>query len=255
VSGIGVVVALSREIPAGFIRSDRCQHREAHAFRVYAWAPASARHVAVQAGVGCVRAAEGARFLIRRFPLQGLVSFGFAGGLAPELARGTVVIGTEVVCEERSDSCALANHGLIEQFHSAARGAGLPVQRGRLVTSPQIVADPISRADLRRKSGACVVDMETAGISAVAEAAGLPWVAVRAVVDGATDTLPPAFASLLRQDGRVAARPLLRLLCRSPQQVWRLLRLAGGTVVAHRRLSEVFAHWTQISGPQCHEPG
>jgi nucleoside phosphorylase len=256
VSGIGVVVALPREIPAGFIRSDSCQHQEVHPFSVYAWTPAPARHVAVQAGVGRARAAEGARLLIRRFSLQGLVSFGFAGGLAPELARGTLVIGTEVVCEERSDSCASANHDLVEQFHAAARSARLAVQRGRLVTSQHIVADAASRADLRKKSGACAVDMETAGISAVAEAAGLPWVAVRAIVDGATDTLPLACATILREDGHIATRPLVRLLCRSPQQVWRIVRLAGGTVMAHRRLSQVFEHWTQMCGPQRHhEPG
>jgi nucleoside phosphorylase len=138
VSGIGVVVALPREIPAGFVRFDIRQRVETPSFSIYRSAPVATQHVAVQAGVGRTRAAEGARLLVRRFSPQGLVSFGFAGGLAPELARGTLIIGTEVVCGERSTKCVAANRDLVEQFRAAAIAEELPVQQGRLVSSRDI---------------------------------------------------------------------------------------------------------------------
>jgi adenosylhomocysteine nucleosidase len=253
VSGIGVVVALPREIPAGFVRFDVRQRMGTHPFTFYRSASAATQHVAVQAGVGRTRAAAGARLLIRRFSPRGLVSFGFAGGLAPELARGTLIIGTEVVCEGWSGTRAAASRDLAEQFRAAADVEKLPVQQGRLVTSRSIVADPASKAHLRDKSGACAVDMETVGIVEAAEEAGLPWVAVRAIVDSAADTLPPACVATLHEDGHVALGRLLRMVGRSPQLLWYLVRLAGDTAIARRCLSQAFARWAESLVVPCHQ--
>lgn len=254
-NGIGVVVAVPREIPAGFVRIDNHQRVAPCALAVYRSASAAAQHVAVQAGVGCTRAAEGARLLIRRFSPQALVSFGFAGGLTPGLARGTLIIGTEVVCENASPTWA-ADRDLVQQFQAAADAEALPVQQGRLVTSRHMVADPASKADLRGKSGACAVDMETIGIVKAAREAGLPWVAVRAIVDSATDTLPPALLTTLREDGHVATGRLIQLICRSPQLLCHLLWLVGVTATARRHLSQTFERWTTHLGVQRqHEPG
>ena len=244
-SGIGVIVALPRELPAGFVRFDDPPHVGTHHLTVYASTLAATQHVAVQAGVGHIRAAEGARLLIRRFSPQGLLSFGFAGGLAPELTRGTLIIGTEVVCQDWSSQGAVASRDLVEQFHAAAVAEKLQVQRGRLVTSRHIVPDPSSKAELRDKSGACAVDMETAGIAEVAVEAGLPWAAVRAIVDGATDTLSPACIATLREDGHVAIGRLLRTSCRSPRLLWHMLRLARDVATARRHLSQAFERWAK----------
>jgi adenosylhomocysteine nucleosidase len=100
------------------------------------------------------------------------------------------------------------------------------------------------------------VDMETAGIVEVADEAGLPWVAVRAIVDGATDTLPPACVATLCEDGHVATGRLLRMICRSPQLLWTLLRLTSDTATAGRHLSQVFERWAKSLVVPCHpKPG
>ena len=248
-SGIGVVVALPREIPTGFVRFGTRQRMDTYPSTIYC--SAAAQHVVVQAGVGRTRAAAGARLLVRRFSPQGLVSFGFAGGLVPELTRGTLIIGTEVVCEDGSGKWPMASRDLVEQFCAAADAEGLPMQQGRLVTSRYIVADPTSKADLRSKSEACAVDMETVGIVEAADEAGLPWVAVRAIVDSATDTLPPACLTTLREDGHVAIGRLLRMICRSPLVVRHIVRLAGDTALARRHLSRTFERWAKSRVVQC----
>jgi adenosylhomocysteine nucleosidase len=255
-SGIGLVVALPREIPVGFVRIDNRPRMSPRAFAIYRSAPPAAQHVAVQAGMGRTRATEGARLLVRRFSPQALVSFGFAGGLAPELARGTLVIGTELVCQGSSRKLAVADRDLVNQLQAAADAEELPVQQGMLVTSGHIVADPASKTELRGRSGACAVDMETAGIVEAAHEAGLPWVAVRAIVDGAEDSLPAACLTVLRDDGHVDTGRLIRTVCRSPQLLWPFLRLAGDTAIARRHLSRAFERWTKSLTAQCgQEPG
>jgi adenosylhomocysteine nucleosidase len=254
VSGIGLVVALPREIPTGFVRFGTRQRVDTYPVHIYG--SAAAQHVVVQAGVGRIRAAAGARLLIRRFSPQGLVSFGFAGGLTPELARGTLIIGTEVVCEDGSGKRGVASRDLVKQFCAAADAERLPMQQGRLVSSRHIVADPASKADLRNKSGACAVDMETVGIAEAADQTGLPWVAVRAIVDRATDTLPPVCFTMLREDGHVATGRLLGMICRSPLVLRHIGRLAGDTALARRHLSQAFERWANSLVVQCpQEPG
>jgi adenosylhomocysteine nucleosidase len=254
VSGIGLVVALPREIPTGFVRFGNRQHVDTYLVSIYG--STAAQHVVVQAGVGRIRAAAGARLLIRRFSPQGLVSFGFAGGLTPELARGTLIIGTEVVCKDGSGKRAVASRDLVKQFCAAAEAEKLPMRQGRLVSSRHIVADPASKTDLRNKSGACAVDMETVGIAEAADETGLPWVAVRAIVDRATDTLPPVCLTMLREDGHVATGRLLRMICRSPLVLRHIGRLAGDTALARRHLSQAFERWAKSLVVQCpQEPG
>ncbi len=243
-NGIGLVVALPHEIPAGFVRIASRERLKPCGFAVYRYRPQASQHVAVQAGVGRIRAAEAARLLIRRFLPRALASFGFAGGLTPELARGDLVIGTAVV-EAASGKLAVANRDLAEQFRAAAAAEDLPVRQGRLVTSCHIVANPTAKTELSVRSGACAVDMETAGIVEAAHEAGLPWVAVRAIVDDAEESLPVACLTLLREDGSIALGRLLQTFCRSPKLLWHMLRLARHMATARQHLSQVFERWTK----------
>jgi hypothetical protein len=72
--------------------------------------------------------------------------------------------------------------------------------------------------------------METVGIVEAADEAGLPWVAVRAIVDSAMDTLPPACPRLSVRMA-VAMGRLLRMICRSPLVLRHIVRLAGDTAL------------------------
>jgi hypothetical protein len=111
------------------------------------------------------------------------------------------------------------------------------------VTARHIVADAASKAAVRRKSGACAVDMETAGIVQAACEVGLPWVAVRAIVDSAMDPLPAACLPVLGDDGHVAVGLLMRTVWRSPSLMRHFVTLARGTALAHRHLSRMLARW------------
>jgi adenosylhomocysteine nucleosidase len=251
-TSIGLVVALPHEVPASFVRVAVCKGSGGGSSPFYRRTCGTFHMTAVQSGIGDQRAAAAARLLVRRFTPQVLISFGFAGGLLPGMAPGTLIIGAQLTHAVRPRDAPLeADRALVEQFVAAARGAGLLVRQGRMITTPHLVADSLSKAELARKSGACAVDMETAGIAAVARQAGLAWVAVRAVVDTAEETLPAACLHTLRADGRVALGPLVRTLCRSPR-VWpQLFRLGRRAKTARRCLSRVLERWQRDQQPLC----
>ena len=250
-SGIGLVVALPHELPRGFVRGhDHHQRAASPPFPVYRCKTALGRLTAVQTGIGQRRAARGARWLAQRCSPCALVSFGFAGGLYPQLTRGTLVIATALVAGHSSTPLDKAHRHLIDQFQTAAEAEGLKVQQGPIVSTERIVADAASKAALWRQSGACAVDMETAGVVQVAREVGLPWGTLRAIVDCASDPLPAEYGAALRDDGRVAVGGLLRMLCRSPSLIGPLFTLAAGTTMARRHLSRVLTRWAANPTPQ-----
>ncbi|MDR5748126.1 phosphorylase [Caballeronia sp. LZ029] len=166
---------------------------------------------------------------------SGVISFGTAGGLAPDLEPGELIVAESVsgpFGELQTDAAWSAR--IVDAF------AGTPVQRvmrrGRMagVTAP--VKSEAEKRSLHSSTGALAVDMESHIAGAIATARGLPFAVCRAVVDPAWRTLPPAATAGLRDDGTTAIGPILRELLRDPAQLGALLRLASDARAARATL-------------------
>ncbi|MCG7404174.1 MULTISPECIES: phosphorylase [Caballeronia] len=166
---------------------------------------------------------------------SGIVSFGTAGGLAPDLKPGALIVA-DSVCgpfgELHTDAAWSAR--IVDAF------AGTPVERvtrrGKTagVTAP--VKTEAEKRSLHSSTGALAVDMESHIAGAIATARGLPFAVCRAVVDPAWRTLPTAATAGLRDDGTTAIGPILRELVRDPAQLGALLRLASDARAARATL-------------------
>ena len=90
---------------------------------------------------------------------------------------------------------------------------------GVILTSSDPLETPAQKADVFGKSGARIVDMETATVAAACSSAGVPLVAVRAVSDSADDSLPVPFGVWF-DAARQRARPLALVgyLLRNPSR-------------------------------------
>jgi adenosylhomocysteine nucleosidase len=135
---------------------------------------------------------------------------------------GDLVVATAAIAEDGT------------RYEAEARPFGI---RGAILTRRAPVASVAEKRRLFAETGAIAVDMETAAVAAVAHAAGRPFVAVRAIVDAASRTLPAAAIAAMRADGRVdvmalLARPwdALRLIClaRDYARAMAALRGVGG---------------------------
>jgi adenosylhomocysteine nucleosidase len=120
-----------------------------------------------------------------------------------------------------------------------ASSADLVARFGPVVTVGAMcitVADKLVMA--ARFPGAIAMDMESAGAARVAESAGVPWLAVRAITDGVSDPFPLPFDRYVGVTGEPnRARIALAALAhpRSIPGVWRLgqrsARAAGNLAV------------------------
>ncbi len=123
---------------------------------------------------------------------------------------------------------------------SSAVPSGRSVGHDALLTAQHALETPADKSDARRATGACAVDMESSAIAQVAEAHGVPFIAVRVIVDTASDGIPQSVAGASRA-GKLRMGRLLLGLMRSPQEIASLLRLARRYRVALRSLRAVAA--------------
>jgi adenosylhomocysteine nucleosidase len=186
------------------------------------------------AGGSATRAGEGARQLIRT-GATALLSFGIAGALDPGLAPGDLVV-PEIVLSP--DGTAFRTS---EAWRDAMTAAIGDARNGTLLGSDKVVATRIDKQKLFRDTDALAVDMESHGVAAVAAAAEVPFLVVRAVADPARRHVPRAALAALAADGgyRIGA-VLARLLVR-PWEIPAVVMLARDSAAAMKRLRRVAA--------------
>jgi len=151
---------------------------------------------------------------------------GIAGGI------GATRVGDLVIPERVVDQAT-------GRSYRATRLAG-PEPRGVIATSDEIVVDPAQVAALLA-DGVVALDMETAAVAEVCEARGVPWSAVRAISDLATDHVDDTVLRLTNPDGSPKVGAALRYVAGHPGQIPRLARLARGATTAARTAADAAA--------------
>jgi adenosylhomocysteine nucleosidase len=166
--------------------------------------PAAAGISILQSGPGPARAAAAARGALSS-GAAGLVSWGFAAGLAPGLAPGTLLLPVRVLGPEGAHAADPAWRAAL----LGALGDAFTVSDADLLTVDALLATPNDKARAARVSGAAAADMESALIAAASRRAGVPFVALRAVLDAAGDALPPDADRWIDAAGNRRHTPLL----------------------------------------------
>src|SRR6266568_5168347 len=128
-----------------------------------------------------------------------LISFGIAGGLAPHLRSGDVVLSGEVIGQDRRWR---ANERIQKEVKDLARRIG--AAEGPVLGAGDLLATEDSKAQAWRDTGALAVDMESAIVARAAEAAGIPFLVLRTIADSAHRELPSAALIPLSADGTPA---------------------------------------------------
>ncbi|MHB1218900.1 MAG: phosphorylase family protein [Alphaproteobacteria bacterium] len=163
----------------------------------------------------------------------GIASFGLAGGLDPALAPGALLLPERVI---GPDGAAYPTDSTWRRSLEAITGAE---QASTLLGSDTIVATPADKARLFRETGAAAVDMESHAAAAVAAAAKLPFLVVRAVADPAGRAIPRAAMAGLDAEGRTLVLPVILALTKRPGDLPGLLRLAADSRAGFATLRRV----------------
>lgn len=156
----------------------------------------------VQTGLGRSRSETATSFVLDRFPVAGVVSFGFGGALVGELKVGDVVLCSTIHCGGNLAGGApcRSDIGLLASASRVLVESGARLILGSSVTVDSLVAEPKGKRELGMAFGAQTVDMEGYWVGRIAASRRLPFLAVRAVSDDLGQALPP-FHRLFGPDG------------------------------------------------------
>ncbi len=191
-------------------------------------------------GMGIRNAAAAAEELLKSGSPSLLIVCGFGGGLTPGLTPGSVFVANSVKNLCGADigfrGHSIADSALVSRAGSV-RLSGGAVVRGPLVTVDRVLTQVHEKRDLT-ETGAHAVDMESAGAVRVAERCGIPWLAVRAITDGAAEELPFDFNAMAGADGVVDRRRVALAAVTHPWKIPALIRLGQRSSLAGLNLAD-----------------
>ncbi|MFZ9855622.1 MAG: hypothetical protein ACO3I0_10940 [Limisphaerales bacterium] len=164
-------------------------------------------------GMGTRNAQRGIETFLRDRHPRWVITAGFAGGLDPGCAHGTVGLSSDPDFIDPGVSNGL---GLMPMtFHESLR----------------VIPTPQAKAELRRRSGCQAVDMESATIRRACHDLRIPSATIRVISDDAGEALPLDFGALMGPDDRMDWTRFALTLLGSPSLIPELIRF-------QRRLSK-----------------
>lgn len=159
----------------------------------------------------------------------GIISFGVAGGLAPQLRPGDCVIGSAILCgSHRMPTSQIWSQKLLQTFPEAVFGTLLGV------SAP--IAHPRDKRALYVSTGAVAVDMESHVVATVGAAHGLPVVAMRVITDPAKRALPASAVAAMRPNGTTNIAAMIRSVLTRPRELPALFQTARDAFAARATL-------------------
>lgn len=155
-----------------------------------------------------------------KMDVSGIISTGFCGALDPALCIGDIVV-------DRS---------------GRACNGPRPAVCGEVVSMDRVAIAAAEKRDLRARTGAIAVEMESAAVAQKAVEWGVPFYGIRSVSDLANEDMPLDFNRYRDADGRfVRGRIALAALAHPFLRVPALLRLERNCQVAAEALGDFFA--------------
>jgi nucleoside phosphorylase len=191
----------------------------------------------IQPGVGPIRAAEQASIV----PAAGvLVTCGCAGALVPWLRAGDLVVATSVLEVDAGGRSRATLPAASDALAAWATRSGFRIHVGPLVSVPA----PLATGDAKREAGrdgALAVEMESGAVAAEAARRGVPFAAIRVILDEVGDDLDWAGGTIDPASGEIRMGAALAAIAMRPGLWPRAVGLARRHRVATDRLGRFVA--------------
>ena len=183
--------------------------------------------VLVQSGIGKVMSAMSVAILAETFGVDAIINTGSAGAVSEGLAIGDVVIADRLVYHDvdvtafgyaygqmaGQELYFLADSELMAKLQAVLAQEGQASYLGLIATGDSFIADPDRVAAIKHHfPEVLAVEMEGAAIAQAAQAAGKPFLVIRAMSDTAQGDANITFDEFILEAGKRSAQTLLALL-------------------------------------------
>ena len=238
---MALVVALHEEA-RGILKAGRWRRVESPASpAAYEGEIGGGGAVLAVSGVGRDLAERAVREVLEERRPGAVLSLGFAGGLAAGQRVGDLVVARDLApapgASNGPGEPLDPDQSLIGEAVRVLESLGLRHQVGGIVTASQIVSGADEKRRLGARTGALAVEEESFWIGAACRDRGVPFLAVRSIVDPVERPLPGFVASFALDAGfRSRLRHMLPIILR-PWSIPAALRLGGAASAARDSLT------------------
>ncbi|MFT5350884.1 MAG: adenosylhomocysteine nucleosidase [Gammaproteobacteria bacterium] len=179
--------------------------------------------------------------------LDGLISFGTAGALSTGMNSGDIVV-PENIFDDMGNIYSVSSdwRDTILQHLTSCPAT---ILKGDLLTTNRVISDIETKKDLREKTGAIAVDMESAHITAAANRHNLPTVTLRFIVDDANMSIPNSILNSTDAFGQVKVLSLATKILLRPLLIQDLIKLGRGFRAAKHSMDWIGSRAEQILLP------
>ena len=233
---IGIIGAMDSELSLLLASMQQSGQEELYEITFYTGILGGRQIVLVKAGIGKVNAARCTQLLIDHYHPAAIINTGIAGGLAPGLQVGDIVVADGLVqhdfdvtafghvkgylCTGEDDSVPTVfrtDKQLADTLGKAAQAvlSKEKVHTGRIATGDQFISGHESKAVIYDTFHALAAEMEGGAIAQVAALSGVPFAVIRAISDLADGTAASSYDVFERQAANNSAatvKQALRLL-------------------------------------------
>ncbi len=186
-------------------------------------------------GMGAERARNAATQLIDR-GASALVSWGVAAALDETLIPGSLVLPQAVL------SAAGKRLSVHRRWHTALcsmLSRTLDINTGILIETPEILTDAPQKRELSLTHGAIASDMETVSTAETATRAGVAFIAIRAISDTVSMTVPEGVIEAVNPVGKMSLEAIFTTIILHPSDWPSIAKLALGMRAACASLEKV----------------
>ena len=225
---LGIIAALSFELEEILLHMKDVEQVELWDLVFYKGRLGGKDAVAIQCKVGKVNAARTTAALLSRFPISAVINTGIAGALSAELNIGDIVISSSFVQHDvdvtgfgNEPGCipasgvgyVNADEGLINAAAAAADDVLTKHKAiiGRIAKGDQFIENQGRKDDIISVFKAHCVEMETAAMAQVCQAAGIPIVGIRAMSDKADGSAHASMEEFGIEAAKRAAQIVLQI--------------------------------------------
>jgi nucleoside phosphorylase len=236
---IAIIVAIREELRP-LLRRLSDSRSVTHEGRAFHLGVLAGREVILAvSGIGIKSARDAADVLLSNHSPEVLVCAGVAGALSDSTKFGDIVIGTKIF-QAHLTTGAVPTRVFVKPRFTISATSRLPkteAHLGGIVTSDRVATTPLEKRAIFDKTGALAVEMETAAVAQVASDRRVKFLAVRAISDDASETLPDEINSLHR-DGKLQWGRVAKAVVSRPSVAAEMARLgkraaqAGETLAA-----------------------
>ncbi len=194
----------------------------------------------VKTGMGKERAESATKLILERYPVTAIISLGFAGGLAPELRIGDVVVCSKLYCDSAAEVYA-SDARLLSLAAQGPEDIADRVHLGSGVTALYVDANPQKMRGLRETFPAQIIDNESYWIARIASARRIPFIAIRSISDDMQHSIQP-FDRILTADGELLWGKAVLGFLSHPWYLRNVFNLFRNTRPAKRNMAALVSH-------------